>query len=349
MLNALFLVILSAFLGCAELRTTGGRSSVSSTRNVSSFPLLQNATAGKIDALGLRFYSSGGSDSNFARNMHLGWSEPDQVPKKIALHHTAFPSTDSCAEHVTKARQLHVNQNGWIDLGYNFVICSDSQGGGIYLGRPGRPRAAWMHNKGVIHIVLAGNFENDAASVSDSNIQALLGLLALLDDLHSGIELPNYDGRNNPTEVLRDDFNMISSVRTPDLTTHTQLSQSFPGDYPSLRVIQGQVPMGRGEAFHQIIPAEGDSAVSDEMVQTAKSRRDEWKRKLSAESPADLDALRTQYLWLQAYADFATYVFHGNEGAKYVTACPGRNILSLLDSEIFWSTLEEKKSVLRIL
>ncbi|QSB04364.1 peptidoglycan recognition protein family protein [Natronoglycomyces albus] len=63
------------------------------------------------------------------------WSRPN----KIIIHHTVYPNTTDYSvaqayRHARQVQNLHMNSNGWIDTGYNFIV---SRGGHCTEGRTG--------------------------------------------------------------------------------------------------------------------------------------------------------------------------------------------------------------------
>ena len=108
------------------------------------------------------------SDSQYVRM--------DEV-NSIVIHHSA---TETGCSKVFRA--LHRGVNGWIDIGYHYVIGNGSLSadGEIESGRPVWAVGAhtrW-HNENSIGICLVGNFNNTAPTTMQ--MKALTGLLSKL-------------------------------------------------------------------------------------------------------------------------------------------------------------------------
>ena len=98
----------------------------------------------------------------------LRW--PQRYSPKIELivvHHTALKVTGderSADERMRALYEYHANQNGWGDIGYNYVI---DEKGKIYEGRAGGDKVVAGHlycaNVGTIGIAIMGNFELEQA------------------------------------------------------------------------------------------------------------------------------------------------------------------------------------------
>jgi N-acetylmuramoyl-L-alanine amidase len=87
-----------------------------------------------------------------------GWyiyQEPlEQVLNTIVVHHSARPLSDGPLE----IQRLHMEQKGYADIGYHYMIDETGQ---IYEGRLLTVRGAHTggHNTGTVGIALMGNFE----------------------------------------------------------------------------------------------------------------------------------------------------------------------------------------------
>lgn len=77
--------------------------------------------------------------------------------KQIIIHHTATPHHMDIG--VKELRHWHVEDNGWLDVGYHFVIRQD---GTIEPGRPVQTSGAHArgHNTHSVGIVLVGTGPN---------------------------------------------------------------------------------------------------------------------------------------------------------------------------------------------
>ena len=83
-------------------------------------------------------------------------------PWRITIHHTAEPfSATSLSASITEIKDIqnqHMNENGWADIGYHFLI---DRGGTVFEGRPlyaQGAHASGSNNVGNIGICLLGNF-----------------------------------------------------------------------------------------------------------------------------------------------------------------------------------------------
>lgn len=119
-------------------------------------------------------------------NGHKLWRKKEYVfnKTKIIVHHTVNDMSKLQSESNVKALlrsvySMHALQNGWGDIGYNFVI---SPGGIIYEGRSGGEGIVGAHatwnNQPSVGIALIGNFEVDKPT--DAQINALIRLSAAL-------------------------------------------------------------------------------------------------------------------------------------------------------------------------
>lgn len=96
----------------------------------------------------------------------------EDVYKTIAIHHTG--SLMFVNETMRDIQRLHLEHNGWADVGYHYGI--DNKGV-IYEGRDIHVRGAAVagHNTGTLSIVVMGNFEIDQPT--DSQLAALQTLI----------------------------------------------------------------------------------------------------------------------------------------------------------------------------
>ncbi|WP_419810784.1 N-acetylmuramoyl-L-alanine amidase [Bacterioplanoides sp.] len=102
---------------------------------------------------------------------------------RIVIHSTAtYADMNVDADWV---RQVHVNENGWADIGYHFVICRD---GTVELGRPIATPGAHVRgfNSDSIGIAMVGGLgEDDQAedNFTDEQFKALANLITTLDSV----------------------------------------------------------------------------------------------------------------------------------------------------------------------
>ena len=77
--------------------------------------------------------------------------------KYIVIHHSASPIDRTTPERI---RKWHVEDNGWSDIGYHYIIKNDAT---VYKARPENRRGAHSppRNKDSIGICVVGNYENE--------------------------------------------------------------------------------------------------------------------------------------------------------------------------------------------
>jgi hypothetical protein len=102
-----------------------------------------------------------------------GWLVYEQplteILRTLIVHHSALPVSDGPRE----IQQLHMQQKGYADIGYHFVIDAAGQ---LYAGRDLNVRGAHTGgaNTGTVGVCLLGNFENTAPkTVQLETLQAL--------------------------------------------------------------------------------------------------------------------------------------------------------------------------------
>lgn len=99
------------------------------------------------------------------------------VYNTIAIHHSA--SLLASNETMKDIQDLHMDRNGWADVGYHFGI---DQYGVIFAGRDINVRGASVagYNTGTIGIVVMGNFETDKPlEVQITTLQSLINALTV--------------------------------------------------------------------------------------------------------------------------------------------------------------------------
>ncbi|XP_038548267.1 peptidoglycan recognition protein 5 [Micropterus salmoides] len=97
--------------------------------------------------------------------------------QRVVIHHTALPRCSGrkeCMDRLVSIQRRHMTQNGFDDIGYNFIVGGD---GTVYEGRGWGVVGA--HTKGNNHdslgIAFMGNFNNDTPSTeSISSVKKLL-------------------------------------------------------------------------------------------------------------------------------------------------------------------------------
>ena len=120
-------------------------------------------------------------DSKKNRGGWLVYDPPlDQVLRTLVIHHSALAPTFGAAQ----IQRLHIEQRGFADIAYHFVIDSD---GKIFEGRDIHVRGAHVAgaNTGSVGVVLLGNFEEAASP--ESQLRALHDLTDHLRLAYPGI------------------------------------------------------------------------------------------------------------------------------------------------------------------
>jgi hypothetical protein len=113
----------------------------------------------------------------------------------VVIHHTAIALDTN--ETMRSIQDLHMDTNGWADIGYHYAIDKD---GVIYEGRNIGVRGASVagHNTGVIGVVVMGNFEFDQPLMAQ--LTALQTLVNWLTTTYSLTHLAGH-GEFNPESV----------------------------------------------------------------------------------------------------------------------------------------------------
>ena len=96
-------------------------------------------------------------------------------PEFIIIHHSGRQ-----IDSPTSIKNLHVNKNGWEDIGYHFIIGNDNpfvQDGKVYFARPEKFVGAHAlgFNKNSLGICLIGNF--DTHKPTKAQIEILIHFL----------------------------------------------------------------------------------------------------------------------------------------------------------------------------
>ncbi len=177
------------------------------------------------------------------------------APTKLFVHHTVTPNDDpDPASTVRAIYAYHTRQNGWNDIGYNFLVDAS---GRIYEGRYARPYGAGEtptgedgggrgvigahakgFNVGSVGVAILGDFSG-AAQPTGPAIDSLVRLLAWKADRH-GIDPHGAD-----TYTKSDG----SQVQTPNLGGHRDVGQTAcPGDrlYERLPEVRDRVAVAMG-------------------------------------------------------------------------------------------------------
>ena len=110
-------------------------------------------------------------------------SLPDLNAKRITVHHTTNPTLSPNASQSTEfgrmrsIRNCHVNNNGWSDIGYHYVIMPS---GRIYEGRYDRKRGAHdMINDG-FGVAFEGCYDPSGSVITDAQFKSAVALCTRL-------------------------------------------------------------------------------------------------------------------------------------------------------------------------
>lgn len=140
---------------------------------------------------------------------HPGQSNPAYTdPTHIIVHHTGdpivFPANTDYAEKVRFYWDLHVNTNGWSDIGYNYLI---GRNGVIYEARGSGVRGAHFScmNRKTLGIAMIGNFEKEEPS--EEAIIALQKLIA-------------WEAKNNGIDITRVKMHTSSELHLHTISGH---------------------------------------------------------------------------------------------------------------------------------
>ncbi|KAG5879651.1 hypothetical protein JTB14_014977 [Gonioctena quinquepunctata] len=104
-------------------------------------------------------------------------------PPFVVVHHSETPACETlekCKQRIRNIQNYHMNNRGWDDIGYNFLIGGD---GNIYEGRGWGIRGSHVpkYNARSIGICLIGNFGNTPPPYAQ--LEALRNLIACAKDI----------------------------------------------------------------------------------------------------------------------------------------------------------------------
>jgi len=134
-------------------------------------------------------------------------------PKFITIHCSATRPKHNC--DANWLREVHVNQNGWSDIGYHFYITTD---GKLNPCRPLNRDGAHVkgHNTDNIGICLEGGLNNDSGNPDDTYTAnqkyALRDIVEYLQDSF-GIENKNVKGHRDWSPDLNGDGTIQANER----------------------------------------------------------------------------------------------------------------------------------------
>ena len=105
---------------------------------------------------------------------------------KITIHHEGskavyFTDRNTTKDRIEKIRKHHVNNNGWGDIGYHYIV---DRSGRVWEGRPIAYQGAHVsqNNENNLGILVLGNF--DKQSPSSAQLDALFSTAAELKRYH---------------------------------------------------------------------------------------------------------------------------------------------------------------------
>ena len=154
-----------------------------------------DSSAGRVSADEVRTATQAVAPSSMVTTRHeWGAINPDKIcgsvvaPYRMAIHHTASPSSDGGDPHARmRGMQLyHLNTQGWCDIGYHFVV---AQSGEIMQGRSrsNRPAAhVGGQNHGNVGISMIGNYTS--THPPEIQIQGVVDMVRWVHETH-GVEL----------------------------------------------------------------------------------------------------------------------------------------------------------------
>jgi len=120
---------------------------------------------------------------------------------EIVVHCTAtnpdWWASRSINQKISEIRKWHINQRGWSDIGYHYLIDRD---GKIGVGRPVEKIGAHVQgrNEGTIGISLLGGYDAANTDRFDSNFTALQNqaIRSLISDLSKRFSINIISGHN---------------------------------------------------------------------------------------------------------------------------------------------------------
>ncbi|MGP1272108.1 MAG: peptidoglycan recognition protein family protein [Phycisphaerales bacterium] len=117
----------------------------------------------------------------------LAQANPMGRVERITVHHDALQpititSPDQAADRIESIRRVHVENNGWADIGYHYIV---DPIGGVWEGRPVRLQGAHVqaHNPRNIGVLVLGHF--NLQQPTPRALDALDWTLTSLCELHS--------------------------------------------------------------------------------------------------------------------------------------------------------------------
>ncbi len=158
------------------------------------------------------------------------------TPSHVIVHHSAgFNESDNFKEVVAYYYDLHVNTNGWDDIGYNWLI---DPNGVIYEARPDGFQGAHFSciNENTVGICLIGDFTDQLPT--DEALETLVNLIG-------------YEASAHTLDVTMETYHLTGDFILPTIAGHRDSSGSAnacsgtecPGNtfYPTLESIRERV------------------------------------------------------------------------------------------------------------
>jgi len=158
------------------------------------------------------------------------------VPTHLIVHHSAgFNQSNNFASVVAYYWDLHVNTNGWDDIGYNWLI---DPNGELYQGRPDNYQGAHFSciNENTVGICMIGDYTNVEPSA---------------EAINTLVELLGYEAIEHDIDVLDASYHVTGDFVIENISGHRDGNDSAngcsstvcPGDsfYPLLVNVRAQV------------------------------------------------------------------------------------------------------------
>uniref|UniRef100_A0A1B6DNH7 Peptidoglycan-recognition protein n=1 Tax=Clastoptera arizonana TaxID=38151 RepID=A0A1B6DNH7_9HEMI len=145
--------------------------------------------------------------------------DPERIPAEyqpvpmVVIHHSALNNSCSglvCDEVVRFYQRLHMDTNGWNDIGYNFLI---SPNGDVYEGRGWNVVGAhaFGYNSKSVGICLIGNFEE--IRPTEEALRSAQELISLGTDMNMIAEDYELIGHRQVRDTLCPGENLFSVIK----------------------------------------------------------------------------------------------------------------------------------------
>jgi hypothetical protein len=144
------------------------------------------------------------------------------------VHHTAGSNTYSCSQSASIVNGIyrwHVLNNGWNDVGYNFMVdkCGtifEGRAGGVDRAVVGAHAGGW--NTGSVGVSILGNFDVSGETASTASRTAVRDLLAWKFDLHRIDPLGSVTITGGGAQTSR--YPSGTTLTVPTIVGHTLLN-----------------------------------------------------------------------------------------------------------------------------